>query len=375
MSFTAYFLSPDGELSQELGERETREAFQSKTGLLWVDVEDTSESDMDMLESVFGFHRLALADCISKTVHTPKIDDFGDHLFIIIHGVDYASESDVVETTELALFIGEHFVVSSHAVPLFSVTSVRRQVEEDGGPMKRGADSLAHLLMDTLIDYILPALQRLEEIVDDIEEEAVRRPHQGTLAAVLKLKRSALAMHRVVAPQRELLSSLAGGQFPLVRSEARIFYSDVYDHMVRIEGLTHALREQADSALTIYLSALTIRQNETMKVLAVVASVFLPLMLIASIYGMNFENMPELGVSWAYFAVLGFMALLLIGAVWWFSARRWITWGRRQASRIRPFKVEAERLVEHLGQLALAAPVGGKAGRRRPEDSSDRRTE
>lgn len=360
MTLTAYYLKPDGEVRQDLGEKEVREAFESKTGLLWVDVEDTSESEIGILERVFGFHSLALADCVSREVHGPKIDDFGDHLFIIVHGVDYTSESDVVETTELALFIGPHFVVSSHTVPLFSIASVKRLVGEDGRPMRKGADFFAHVLMDALIDNILPAVRRLEDIADDIEEEAIRNPQEETLEAALKLKRSALGMRRVVVPQRELLSRIARGQFPIVRDEVRIFYSDVYDHMVRIEDLTHALRERADTALTTYLSILGIRQNETMKVLAIFASIFLPLTLIAGIYGMNFENMPELGVSWGYFVVLGFMAFLLMGAIWWFWASRWITWGRRQASRIRPFVVDTEKLMGYLGHITTAAPSGTK---------------
>lgn len=360
MSFTAYYLRPDGELGRDLSEEQVREAFESKTGLLWMDVEEATDSDIDTLERIFGFHSLALADCVSKDVHAPKIDDYGEYLFIIVHGVDYASESDVVETTEVAFFIGPHFVVSNHAVPVFSVASVRKLVEEDGRPMRQGADFLAHVLMDALIDNILPAVQRLEDVLDDIEEEVIRDPQEETLGAVLKLKRSALGMRRVVAPQRDLLGRIAGGQYPIVRDEVRIFYSDVYDHMVRIEGLLHTLREQADTALTTYLSVLAIRQNETMKVLAVVASIFLPLTLVAGIYGMNFENMPELGVSWGYFVVLGFMAFLLMGAIWWFWASRWITWGRRQASRIRPFVVDTEKLMGYLGHITTAAPSGTK---------------
>ncbi len=360
MSFTAYYLRPDGELDRDLSEEQVREAFESKTGLLWVDVEETTDADIDTLERVFGFHSLALGDCVSKDVHAPKIDDYGEYLFIIVHAVDYTSESDVVETTEVAFFIGPHFVVTSHAVPVLSVASVRRLVEEDGQPMRQGADFLAHVLLDALIDNILPAVERLEDVLDDIEEEVIRDPRQETLEAVLKLKRSALGMHRVLAPQRDLLGRIAGGQYAIVRDEVRIFYSDVYDHMVRIEDLLHTLREQADTALTTYLSVLAIRQNETMKVLAIFASVFLPLTLIAGIYGMNFKNMPELGVSWAYFAVLGFMAFVLTGAIWWFWAARWITWGRRQASRVRPFVLETEKLMGYLGHVATAAPAATK---------------
>jgi len=352
MPFKAYYLGPEGDLRLGLDEQQVRAAFESKQGLLWVDISDVTEEDGEFLERTFNFHHLAVEDCVSTLVHSPKIDDFGDYLFIVAHGIDHTAESDIVETTELAIFLGHHFVVSSHNVPLYSVESIKRLVEYDGRPMSRGADFLAHTLIDALIDNVLPTIDRMSETADDIEEEAIQSPQQSTLEAVLKLKHSTLRIHRVMAPQREVVNRLSRGEFPVIKDEAQIFYRDVYDHIVRIDDLIQSLQDRADNALATYLSSVAIRQTETMKVLSVVASIFLPLTLVAGIYGMNFENMPELEWSWGYFALLGFMGTLAAAAMSWFWARRWIIWGRRQIVRARPFAVEPEKLMGYLGHLA-----------------------
>jgi magnesium transporter len=357
MPFSAYYLSPDGDLKRDLTEAEIKTAFDSRQGLLWVDIVETSPEDGRMLEQTLNLHPLAIEDCVSPLIHPPKIDDFGDYLFIVVHGINYAAESDVVETAELAIFLGPHFMVSNHNFPMYSVEAVRRGVEDNGRLMKRGVNFLAHALVDTLIDNILPTVDKMTELSEEIEEESIRVPQQATLEAILKLKRSTLHIHRIMAPQREVLNRLSRGEFPLIKREAQIFYRDIYDHLVRIEDLNQSIRDSADNAMATYLSSVANRQNETMKVLSMVATIFLPLTLVAGIYGMNFEYMPELGWSWGYFAVLGLIAFVIIGAMWWFWARNWISWGRRRIKRVRPFAVEPKRLAGYLGQaLKLSRP-------------------
>ncbi|MDH5696213.1 MAG: hypothetical protein OEZ00_06395, partial [Dehalococcoidia bacterium] len=232
------------------------------------------------------------------------------------------------------------------------VEFVRRRVEEDGRPMRRGADFLVHTLVDALIDNILPTIDKMSDIAEEIEEEVIRNPQQATLEATLKLKRSTLRIHRVMAPQREILNRLSRGEFPVIKEEAQIFYRDIYDHLARIEDLNQTIRDGTDNALATYLSSIANRQNETMKVLSMVATIFLPLTLVAGIYGMNFEYMPELGWEWGYFAVLGLIGTVIAVAVWRFWARNWITWGRRQISRVGPLAVEPRKLVGYIGHMA-----------------------
>ncbi|MDY6907777.1 MAG: magnesium/cobalt transporter CorA [Chloroflexota bacterium] len=351
MALAAYHLGADGTLTRDLSEDGVRAAFESGQGLLWIDICETTDEDARLLEQAFSFHHLAIEDCVSDRVHPPKIDDFGDYLFIIVHGINHTTESDIVQTAELALFLGPHYVVSTHKTHLYSVESVRRMVEDRGRPMRRGATFLAHSLIDALIDNVLPTIDKMSEFAEDIEEEVIRAPQLSSLESVIKLKRSALRIHRVMAPQRETINQLSRGEFAMVGEDALIFFRDIYDHVVRIEELNQSIRDRADYIMSTYLSSVANRQNETMRVLSIVATIFMPLTLVAAIYGMNFDNMPELHVSWAYFAVLGFMAVIALGAIYMFWAKSWVSWGRRQVSRIKPFAVEPEKLIGHLGGL------------------------
>jgi len=350
MAFKAYYLTPAGELKCGISEAEVKTAFESQQGLLWVDIVETTEGDAEFLSKNFNFHKLAVDDCLSPDMHPPKVDDFGDYLFIVVHGIDHTAESDIVTTTELDLFLGPHYVVSNHNVELYSVNSIRNLVESGGRPMSKGADFLAHSIIDALIDNILPTIDRMSDVADEIEEEVIRNPQKTTLEAILKLKRSTLRIHRVISPQREVLNRLSRGDFEIITDKARIFYRDVYDHIVRIEDLNQTLRDRSDNALATHLSSIANRQNETMKVLSIVAAIFLPLTLLAGIYGMNFENMPELSWKWGYFAVLGFMGAVIIFLVWWFWARGWIARERRRVTRLRLFDVDREKLTGHIGR-------------------------
>ncbi|MFA5368371.1 MAG: magnesium/cobalt transporter CorA, partial [Dehalococcoidia bacterium] len=312
MPFKACYLSDEGDLRHDIGEAEVKAAYDSRRGLLWVDISQTTVDDGAFLSGSFAFHQLAIEDCISTAVHSPKIDDFGDHIFLIVHGIDYTSESEIVETTELCMFIGQNFVVSAHHVPLYSINLIGHLVRENGSPMKRGADFLAYSIVDALVDNVMPTVDKMGDVAEEIEEEIIRLPRQSSLEDILKLKRSTLRMHRVLSPQRETLNRLSRGDFKIISQDARIFYRDIYDHIVRIEDMNQTLRDRADNALSTYLSSVANRQNEVMKVLSIVAAIFLPLTLLAGVYGMNFENMPELNWRWGYFAVIGFMATVLV---------------------------------------------------------------
>lgn len=352
MACEAYYLDPEGQLQQNISRDDIQRLFHSKEGLLWIDILETGPEDGEFLEHGLGLHHLAVEDCISPNIHPPKIDDFGDYLFIVVHGINHIVESEIVQTTELGIFLGSNFVISNHNYPLYSVEAVRRMIIENGRPMRRGADFLAYALIDTLSDNVMPTIDKMSDFAEEIEEETIRGPQQTTLEAIIKLKRSTLHIHRAMAPQREVLNKISRGEFSLVKTEALIYYRDIYDHIVRIEDLNQTIRDRADNALNTYLSSVANKQNEVMKTLALVATIFMPLTLLAGIYGMNFENMPELKWSWGYFAVLGLMGVTIGGVIWRFWSKRWFSWGRRQVTRIKPFVVEPDKLIGNVGQLA-----------------------
>jgi magnesium transporter len=320
----AFYLAPDGKLLEQLGIEQIKDFLATGEGLLWVDMEDVMDADAELLSNVFRFHPLAVEDCISKNIHPPKIDDFDNHLFIIVHGINYHIESAVVETTELALFLGKNYVVTSHDVPMMSVSSMLDRVRKDGRLMRRGADFLAHDLIDALVDNIMPTIEEMDEKNDKLEDEALHEPKRETLMAIMQLKRSILALTRVILPQREIVNGLSRGEYALISERAQIYYRNIYDHLVRIEMLTLGLRDMAESVLSTYLSSVSNRMNEVMKVLTIIATIFIPLTFITGIYGMNFANMPELEWRYGYFIILIVMAVIGISLVVYFRRRRWL---------------------------------------------------
>jgi len=320
---TSYF-SPDGSLLDQLGIAQIRSFLATGEGLLWIDVEDVASEDAELLGNVFCFHPLAVADCVSRNIHPPKIDDFEDYLFIVVHGINYNIESDVEETTELALFLGKNYVVTCHYVPLRAVASVLNRVRANARPMRRGAEFLAHDLIDALVDNIMPTVEEMDEKCTQLETEALHDPKRQTLTSIMRLKRSIVALNRVILPQREILNGLSRGDYPLISDRSQIYYRNIYDHLVRIEMLTQGLRDMADSVLSTYLSSVSNRMNEVMKVLSIVAAIFLPLALLAGIYGMNFANMPELHWRHGYIAVLGAMIIISVSLVIHFRRKKWL---------------------------------------------------
>jgi magnesium transporter len=320
----AFYLAPDGKLLDQLSMEQIKGFLATGEGLLWVDMEDVTDKDTELLSDVFRFHPLAVADCVSKDIHPPKIDDFEDYLFIIVHGINYRIESEVVETTELALFLGKNYVVTSHDVPMMSVSSMLDRIRKDGRLMRRGADFFVHDLIDALVDNFMPTMHDMDEKNDQLEDEALHEPRRETLMSIMQLKRSILALTRVILPQREIMNGLSRGEYSLISERAQIYYRNIYDHLVRIEMLTLGLRDMTESVLNTYLSSVSNRMNEVMKVLTLIATIFIPLTFISGVYGMNFANMPELEWRYGYFIILIVMAVIGISLVFYFRRRRWL---------------------------------------------------
>ncbi len=320
----AFYLAPDGGLWDKLGTEQIRDFLATGEGLLWVDVQDVTNEDAELLSKAFRFHHLAVADCTSKNLHPPKIDDFGDHLFIIVHGINYHVDSEIIETTELALFLGANYIVTTHDVPMKSISSMLDRVRQDERVMRRGADFFAHDIIDSLVDNIMPTIDEMDERSIAIEAEALHEPKRETLVSIMHLKRSILALTRITIPQREVVNRLSRGEYALISERAQIYYRNIYDHLVRIEMLARDLRDMAESALNTYLSSVSNRMNEVMKLLTLIATIFIPLTFIAGIYGMNFANMPELEWRYGYFAVLIAMAVIGVSLIIYFRRKRWV---------------------------------------------------
>jgi magnesium transporter len=321
---TSFHRRPDGSVARDVSFDVMREALASAEGLLWVDLEEATPEEGTLLKDVFRFHQLAIDDCYNGRVDPAKIDDYGDHIFIVAQAIRYVARTEQLRTTEVDLFIGKNYVVSFHEFALPFVDDLRRRCENDGPELTRGPDMMAHALLDRLVDEYLPAVEELDKTLDDLEESALSQPQSDFLSQILLLKRNVQGLRRTIIPQRDVINRIVRGEFPhVIREESLVYFRDIYDHVVRVEQLVESVRDLADGVLSTYLSSVNNRMNEVMKTFAVITGVFLPLTLIASIYGMNFENMPELEWEYGYFIILAVMASVGIGLAVFFRLRKW----------------------------------------------------
>ncbi len=281
---------------------EIARARQESAGLLWVSLEEPTDEELhQVLEEIFHFHPLAIEDAQSAGYQPPKVDEFGDYLFIIAHALRPASLLRELETMELNLFLGQNYLVTSYRSPeMPPVRAVWERLRRDERLIGHGADFLCHAVLDSLVDAYMPVIDGMDEEIDQLEDAVLVRPTPGVLQRILDLKHSTLTLRRIILPQREILNRLSRDDLPLIADHNRIYFRDIYDHLVRIHDLSETVRDVITGTLDTYLSSASNRLNEVMKALTIVSTIFLPLSFIAGIYGMNFEYMPELRWQYGY---------------------------------------------------------------------------
>lgn len=303
------------------------EALQDPEGLLWVSLEQPVEEEIRaVLQDVFHFHPLAIEDCISDGYQAPKVDIFNEYIFIIVHALQPDFPLDHLDTMELNCFLGSNYLVTSYMCPQMPpLQAVWERLERDKRLTEQGADFLCYTVLDQLVDEYLPILDVMDEEIDRLEDEVVLvKPKPTVLQRILALKHSILTLRRIVAPQREVMNRLSRDDLPQISDQHRIYFRDIYDHLVRTHDLSESIRDVVTGTLDTYLSATNNRLSEVMKALTIVSTVFLPLSFVAGIYGMNFENFPEIHWQYGYFYVWGVFILIVLTMLWYFRHREWI---------------------------------------------------
>ena len=357
MPHTSYYLDSNNELHRELEYEQINSTLKSGAGVLWIDIDSPGERDQSLLLDVFDFHPLLVDTSLDVEQSTARVEDFGRYVFINARSIDYTLDRDVLQTANLSMFIGSNYVVTIHNVAMPSVEAIRGLVEVDGRPLTKGPAFLAHAHFDALIQAILPTLERMSDRADAIEEQILVSPDDSALATLMALKRSSLGLNRALLPQRDVLNRLGRREFELIGSGVDLYFRDLFDDLLRVQAANDAIRERADTALATYLSAISNRQNEIMKVLSIIATIFMPLGLIAGIFGMNFQTMPGTEFPWGYHIV---WALALVGFVvtlWMLWLKRWLVGGRtflrrRRLGRFVPTAVDPVRLTAYVGRAA-----------------------
>jgi magnesium transporter len=302
------------------------ELIKDQTNLIWVDMEKPGKKEDFLLSDVFDFHPLTIEDA-RETRNQPKVEAFPDYLFFIVHGVRPGETlSNNFTTKELDGYLGKNYVVTYHHENFHSIDNVKRQITSSPFICQRGASYLLNRILDELVDLYMPVIDDYDHSINEMEER-IFRMKQGSnemLSDIMGLRRSVARLRRISSKQLDVLYKFAHGDFPFIADDDLPFYRDVYDHLQRISDLSEGYRDLVGGLMDIHFNVIATRTNDVMKVLAVFSSIMLPLSLIAGIYGMNFDNMPELKSPYGYFATLGVMLIVGGGLFIYFWRKGWV---------------------------------------------------
>jgi magnesium transporter len=324
---TLYFTGA-GKIRTDIPLETLATALQDETGLLWVDLsEETAEICMPILRDTFSFHPLAIDDALEES-HVPKIDDWGKYLYLVLHAVSYNSQDNDIDTLELDIFVGAHYLVTHQTTPLKAVDRVWALCQRDERHLHKGATHLLYELADELAADYMPVVEDIDVTIDEIEDQVFDNPAPGVLEQIFGLKRALLTLRRIIAPQREVLNKLARGDYAVIPSGYGIFFRDVYDHLVRLYDIVDSLRDLVSGALDTYLSVVSNRMNEVMKTLTVITTMFMPLSFLVGFFGINFFQPVFRLDTWtshgAFVALMALMLILPVGMFLWMRKRAWM---------------------------------------------------
>lgn len=301
------------------------ELLKDKSLTIWVDMENPTEEDDRVLIDVFGLHPLVVEDCRADR-HHPKIEEFPDYLYFIMHGVRADTSAERFNTIELDGVLGRNYVITYHHDMFRSINNIKQRVRSSPITCQRGPTFLMHQILDQIVDYYTPVLDDFDERISNLEDNIfnLHRPDNSILEEIMSLKRSVLRLRRISSKQLDILYRMSHGQYALIDEQALPFFRDIYDHLVRVTDLAESYRDLIGGALDAYLSVISNRMNEIMKVLTIFSAVMLPLTFIAGVYGMNFDEIPELHTKYGYFVVWIVMITIATGMLGFFWRRGWI---------------------------------------------------
>ncbi len=290
----------------------------------WLNVSGIHQIDViDTIGKAFGVHPLALEDIVHAG-QRPKLDDYDQQLFIVLNAIQ-SVDDQCIEAEQVSLLVGPNYVISFQERDGALFDPVRERIKAGKGrSRKMGADYLAYALIDTVVDHYFIVLERFSEITERLEETLIQHPDPNAVGALHGLKRQMIQLRKSIWPLREVVSGLQRGESPLITDATRLYLRDVYDHTVRVIDTIETLRDLLSGMMDVYLSSLSYRLNEVMKVLTIIATIFIPLTFLTSIYGMNFVDMPELKWRWGYPVLWLIMATAGGGMLYYFRRKRWL---------------------------------------------------
>ena len=352
----AFILHPDGSTDFTTDPAALPALVRDPKTVFWVDLFDPSDAEVALLDDLFGFHPLAIEDAISTT-ERPKIDHYthggaegGEYVLIVIHAAklkptdeyegkepspsplahqsrtqaDDEDDPDL-KTAELDLFVSARYMVTVHFDTLRSVEAMFKRTKPDPARiLSQGTDSLLYQLLDLLVDNYNPILDRLQDVLDDLEDEALSDPTPAVLPKIAARKRELLNLRRLIGPQRDVLAQLTRGEVPFVREQTRVYLRDVQDHLLRAVELIELYRDLVMGTRDLYLSSVSNNLNEVMKALTLITVMALPLTVVTGFFGMNFETLPGIHTATGMWIAMGCTMAIQASLIVWFKMRKWL---------------------------------------------------
>jgi magnesium transporter len=299
--------------------------FKESPTVTWMNV--TGLHDVELIRTLgerFDLHPLVLEDVLS-TGQRPKFEDFGSYIFMVIKTLHGGEDHGHITTEQISIVVGSNFVITFQEIPEDPFERIRERIRTGGGRVRTmGADYLAYSLMDAVVDHYFVVLERLGDAIETLGEEAVSDPTPDTLHAINAIKHELSNLRRMVWPLREVISGFQRSESDIFSEKTEIYLRDVYDHTIQVVETIETFRDIAGGMFDTYLSSVSNRMNEVMKVLTIIATIFIPITFVAGVYGMNFRRMPELGWAWGYPGALLVMLAVALVMIAYFRKRRWL---------------------------------------------------
>lgn len=322
----AWIYNSEKLIEKELQTIEECQALKDQPGMnLWINVDGLDRVDIiEKLGSYFGVHPLTLEDVLN-TGQRPKMEDYDSYIYAVLKMVIFDEDKDEIVIDQVSIIFGPNYILSFQEREGDVFDPIRDRLKNPASRLrKNGVDLLAYSLIDAVVDNYFLILEHFGEEIEILEEELIKSPMPETLKTIQKYKRDMITFRRSIWPLRELISNLQRTESGLIKDITQIYLRDLYDHTVQVIDSIEAFRDILSSMVDVYLSSLSNRMNDIMKVLTIIATIFIPLTFIAGVYGMNFDYMPELEWRWGYPAVMLGMTLLGISMFLYFKKKRWV---------------------------------------------------
>jgi len=310
--------------TERLDREQIRQALSDHASVLWIDLKTIDDEEIDILTEVFNLHPLTIEDFIMANAR-PKIENFKDYIFLVMFSIQsFEKEKGRVNKDERDFCLGKNFLVTAHNDSEKAFATNKERIRKQSPIIKNGVDFLLYSLLDSLVDSYFPIIDEFDNMVDAMNDELFRDPSNDTLKKIYTLKNEIMHLRRTIGPQADVMSIVGRGDLPYISPANSVYFRNIYDNLVRLNDIVGTSRDIITGAMEAYVSIVSNRLNDIMKTLTVIATIMMPLTLIASIYGMNFKHMPELESKMGYPLVITIMLSLSILMLYYFKKRKWL---------------------------------------------------